>query len=223
MKRIFVLLLSLCILCACGKNKVIGIPETTERQPEPAVVATKGFMGMSTEFYNGLAIGLVATVVGIGLTWYFTNNANKKINEQNKTEIRNKLVRTSELEQAIHLLNDAGRLLVPANLDSIRDVVRYMTQEQDPGKAIEEYQNLAGRFLKAHNHFFSTNENNITFLCGEAINTTCLSAIYNPIFNDTPDKLLLLRDYIQQACLKTQTTFSLSPQLPWPQVQGPAQ
>jgi len=98
-KKLVALILSLCMLCACGKNKVIGIPETTERQPETAVVATNVFMGTGTGFRNGLTIGLVVAVVGIGLTWYFTNNANKKINEQNKTEIRNKLVRTSELEQ----------------------------------------------------------------------------------------------------------------------------
>jgi hypothetical protein len=225
-KKLIVLVLSLCMLCACGKNKVIGIPETTERQPEPAetaVVATNGFMGTGTGFRNGLTIGLVATVVGIGLTWYFTKHFTEKtISRQYNADIEYMLRRANELEQVTRLMIDAGGL-VHADPNRIRDVVGYMTQEQDPGKAIEEYQTIVSNFLTAHNYFLRIREINIATLCGEAINTTCLSAIYNPILRNLPDILLLLRNHLQQTCMTTRTTFRPNEQLPWPQVQGPAQ
>jgi hypothetical protein len=97
-KKLVVLILSLCMLCACGKNKVIGIPETTERQPEPAETAVVA--GMGKEFYSGLAIGLVTTVVGIGLTWYFTKHFTQKPMSR---QIEDMLKRTYELEQATRL------------------------------------------------------------------------------------------------------------------------
>jgi hypothetical protein len=95
-----------------------------------------------------------------------------------------------------------------------------MTLEQNPGEAIKEYQTIVSQFLTAHDHFFKLNETSIAILCGEAISTTCLSAIFNPIFKDIPDTLLLLRNYIQQTCMRTKTAFRANEQLPWPQLQG---
>ncbi len=211
MKRIFVLLLSLCILCACGKNKVIGIPETTERQPEPAVVA-----GMDKEFYSGLAIGLVIAVVGMGLTWYF---ANKIINRQSRA---NMIRTTAAIDGAIQLMDATGGLQPPDH-NRIRNLTNTLTQEQDPGKAIEEYQNCVGQYLKAYKYFSDLHQDNVVKLCTEAINILCWSAIQNPIFNDIPDTLLLLRNYIQQTCARTRTAFNSNVELAWPQVLVPPQ
>jgi hypothetical protein len=210
-KKLVVLFLSLCMLCACGKNKVIGIPETTERQPEPAVVA-----GMDKEFYSGLAIGLVIAVVGMGLTWYF---ANKIINRQSRA---NMIRTTSAIDGAIQLM-DATAGLQPPDHNRIRNLTNTLIQEQDPGKSIKEYQNCVGQYLKAYKHFSDLHQDNVLKLCTEAINILCWSAIQNPIFNDIPDTLLLLRNYIQQTCARTRTAFNPNAELAWPQVLVPPQ